>query len=203
MPHGFQQLNMDGAICLYDPTFFKPNHQLWYDLINDSVQWNQFEIQLYGKKILQPRHSFYMANENLSYKYSGVNRLPDKWTVAPEEMKNTINNTLKQINKNHPEINAVLGNKYDDGRHYIGAHSDDEKDLNQNSFIASVSLGAPRDFIFTHKKTKQKITILLEPGSLLLMGGDCQKNWNHELPKRLKINEPRINLTFRSINIKN
>lgn len=72
----------------------------------------------------------------------------------------------------------------------------DEKDIHPNSFIVSVSLGVARDFIFTHKKTKEKVKIILEPGSVLLMGGDCQK---HELPKRLRVKDPRINLTFRSI----
>lgn len=88
---------------------------------------------------------------------------------------------------------------YSDGTNYIGAHSDDESDLQENAFIVSVSFGATRDFVFTHKITKEKVSMILKSGSVVLMGGDCQKNWKHEVPKRLKIKEPRINLIFRSV----
>ena len=73
----------------------------------------------------------------------------------------------------------------------------------KDSAIASLSFGAKRKFSFKHKKNKENniknVDILLEDGSLLLMKEDTQTNWLHSLPKTIKIQTPRINLTFRTI----
>ncbi len=79
-------------------------------------------------------------------------------------------------------------------------HSDGEKELKKNGTIASVSLGAERRFAFKHKRTKEVINVQLEHGSLLTMGGETQTHWLHRLPPTKKVNTPRINLTFRTIN---
>lgn len=193
---------MEGADVWYCPNIFGDEHKLWYELVDTSVEWKQFEVMVYGKIHPQPRDSFYMADSGYPYKYAGVDRLPDDWTVSITMMKNYLGKCIEQIKPGHPEINGCLGNKYNNGHQYIGAHSDDEGDLSPGAFIVSVSLGASRDFIFTNKKTKEKVKILLESGSVLLMGGDCQKNWKHEIPKRLRVKDPRINLTFRSVVIR-
>ena len=88
---------------------------------------------------------------------------------------------------------------YHDGNEGMGWHSDDEKSIEGNSAIASLSFGAERKFSFKHKQTKETISVLLENGSLLLMEDETQKNWLHGLPKSTKITLPRINLTFRSM----
>lgn len=75
-------------------------------------------------------------------------------------------------------------------------HSDDEKELDTSSGIASLSFGGSRDFIFRHKEKKDKITIQLDGGDLLLMLGSTQKHWEHGVPKRTQA-AARISLTFR------
>ena len=89
----------------------------------------------------------------------------------------------------------------------MGYHSDNEKELGDMPLIASLSMGAPRDFILKPRKeavlkfgkNSLKHQILLENGSLLIMSGEIQLFWNHAIPKRLKVTQPRINLTFRHI----
>jgi alkylated DNA repair dioxygenase AlkB len=88
---------------------------------------------------------------------------------------------------------------YHDGDVGMGWHSDDEKSIERNSAIASVSFGAERRFSFKHKQSKETISVLLENGSLLLMKDLTQKNWLHGLPKSTKITLARINLTFRTM----
>ena len=73
-------------------------------------------------------------------------------------------------------------NLYHDGDVGMGWHSDDEKSIEGNSAIASVSFGAERRFSFKHKQGKKTISVLLENGSLLLMKDATQKNWLHGLP---------------------
>ena len=81
----------------------------------------------------------------------------------------------------------------------MGWHSDGEKDLKKDGAIASVSFGAERKFAFKHKKTREKVDLNLESGSLLIMKGKTQTHWLHRLPPTNKVHSARINLTFRTI----
>jgi len=94
----------------------------------------------------------------------------------------------------------VLLNLYRGGRDSMGWHSDDEPELGAEPVIASLSLGATRDFSLRQKKPgAQKIKMALPSGSLLVMSGRLQHCWQHQLPKtQLPVGE-RINLTFRLI----
>ena len=73
--------------------------------------------------------------------------------------------------------------------------------MKKNGAIGSLSLGAERKFLFKNKETKQTVSVHLEKGSLLVMKGQTQTNWLHRLPPTKKVKSPRINLTFRTINI--
>jgi alkylated DNA repair dioxygenase AlkB len=125
------------------------------------------------------------------YIYSNTIKQALPWT---RELVN-----LKQIveNLSNTKFNSCLLNLYHDGNQGMGWHSDDEKSIEDNSTIASVSLGAERKFSFKHKQSNKTISVLLEHGSLLLMKDATQKIWLHSLPKSNKITLPRINLTFR------
>ncbi len=79
-------------------------------------------------------------------------------------------------------------------------HSDGEKELKRHGAIASLSLGARRKFSFRHRKSGEKLSLMLDHGSLLLMTGTIQDHWQHALPVTKKVREGRINLTFRTIN---
>lgn len=88
----------------------------------------------------------------------------------------------------------------------MGFHKDDEKELCQETPIASLTLGAERDFIFRHqdKKTRgiEDLKLVLKNGLLLLMHHPTNQFWYHGLPERKTCRTVRINLTFRKI-IKN
>ena len=113
--------------------------------------------------------------------------------------------TLKLIKSKAEQIsevsfNSVLLNLYRDGKDSVSWHSDDEPELGENPIIASISFGATRRFSLKHKISKDyKIDINLLNGSLLLMKGETQHCWQHQIPKTSKFVEPRINLTFRVI----
>lgn len=96
-------------------------------------------------------------------------------------------------------FNSVLINYYRDGQDSNGWHADDETELGQQPVIASLSLGAPRDFHLREKTNHaNKHKLKLGSGSLLIMRGDTQAKWQHQVPKRATA-EARINLTFRTI----
>jgi hypothetical protein len=100
------------------------------------------------------------------------------------------------------KYNIALGNRYLKAKDKIAQHSDNEEFGNTQS-IASISLGIPRMFHFKSKKEPfETKSLLLEHGSLLFMGENCQENYTHGM-KNDKIVEhelfkkTRINITFR------
>uniref|UniRef100_A0A8C6UWH2 DNA oxidative demethylase ALKBH2 n=1 Tax=Neogobius melanostomus TaxID=47308 RepID=A0A8C6UWH2_9GOBI len=135
------------------------------------------------------------------YTYSGIKRLACPWTPTLEHIREAITKTTGQT------FNFVLVNRYKDGLDHMGEHRDDEKELDPLCPIASVSLGAARDFIFRHRDTRGKqnrshikpVKLELAHGSLLLMNPPTNTFWYHSLPIRKKVVAPRINLTFRRI----
>lgn len=192
----FNDIGLDDAEVLYCKNF---NSDL-YEKIDEEVNWKQFPVRMYGKTILQPRETCYIADEKRPYRYSGFDRYPEEWTDTLTEIKEDLNVVINEIDEKHPQLNAVLCNKYNNGDQYIGPHSDDESDLYPGSYIASLSLGTPRDFVLQHKVNKRERKVIkLQPGSLILMGKNCQKNYKHSVPKRKGVHSPRINLTFRSV----
>jgi len=100
--------------------------------------------------------------------------------------------------------NCCLVNQYQDGNDSMGLHSDDEPQVQANSMILSLSFGATRTFIVQNKREeKQKKKLVLAHGDLLIMLGRSRQHLSwHGLPKDPKIDEPRINLTFRFHSLK-
>ena len=97
-------------------------------------------------------------------------------------------------------FNSVLANNYRHGQDSMGWHSDDEPELGPEPVIASLSFGAERPFDFRHKRDHHlKHRLLLSHGSLLVMQGNTQQLWQHQLPKRSRVQAGRVNLTFRWI----
>lgn len=180
----------------YIENFFNLDEsRLYMRKLTQSVLWRREKIKMWGKEIVTKRRIAWYADDGKSYTYSGSTFFPSQW--------NNVLLQLKERVENYSEIkfNSVLLNEYPSGEVGMGWHSDDEKELGTDPIIASLSFGANRDFIFKHKTDKsiENVKLHLKSGSLLLMLGSTQHYWKHSLPKRLKVKEPRINLTFRNI----
>ena len=103
--------------------------------------------------------------------------------------------------KTGEKFNSCLLNLYHNGEEGMTWHSDAEKDLKKNGAIDSLSFGAERKFAFKHKSTKETVSIVLEHGSLLVMKDTTQTNWLHRLPPTKLVHKPRVNITFRAMNL--
>ena len=180
----------------YHPLLFDSQEQsLLMNALQEEIPWKQEHIKLFGKTHPTPRLTAWHGDEHCVYKYSGVVNQPFPWTPSLLTIKTRIESI-----SNSTTFNCVLLNFYRDGSDKMGWHSDDEKELGPNPSIASVSFGATRRFDFKHKtEANHKFSIHLESGSLLLMQGDMQHHWLHQIPAQKRIQEPRINLTFRYI----
>ena len=146
---------------------------------------------MFGKRIVTKRKTAWYGDSDYEYIYSNTIKQALPWIRELASVKQIVENVSKT------KFNSCLLNLYHDGNVGVGWHSDDEKSIEGNSAIASISFGAERRFSFKHKQGKKTISVLLENGSLLLMKDATQKNWLHSLPKSKKITQPRINLTFR------
>ncbi|HEY7906428.1 MAG TPA: alpha-ketoglutarate-dependent dioxygenase AlkB [Wenzhouxiangella sp.] len=178
------------------PNFLGPEKAGWaFHQLAESLQWEQLAIRMFGRLINQPRLTAFYGERGVSYRYSGLKFSAIEWSGAIHELACQVS-ALTQ----HP-FNSVLCNYYRDGQDSMGWHADDEPELGTNPVIASVSLGASRRFDLKPKMgvTGMKQSIWLPSGSCLLMGGDLQHHWLHQIPKTKRVNEPRINLTFRWI----
>ncbi len=166
----------------------------YFDDLFHHIPWRQDPITVFGKTHLQPRLTSLHAHTLDSYSYSGIVMTPQPMTQTLQCIENRIYQLC------YESFTTVLLNLYRDGKDSNGWHADDEVELGKNPVIASLSLGAPRFFHLRHNQDpKQRYKLLLEHGSLLLMGGETQHHWKHQVAKTAKKVGPRINLTFRKI----
>lgn len=189
-----QWITINGGEYIYIPDFFAREEANGYfnTLLND-IKWKQESMTMYGKDIKFPRLTAWYGENDKPYSFSGITLNPHQWTKPLLSIKSKIE-PLAQTN-----FNSVLLNLYRDGNDSISWHTDAEKELGINPIIASVNFGATRKFQLRHKNTKEKIELQLSHGSLLIMGGQMQHYWQHQVPKTKQVVTERINLTFRVI----
>ena len=179
----------------YYPNFFESQRaNELFEKLKTEIPWQQDQITIFGKTHPQPRLTSLFGNEGRPYSYSNIVMQPNAWTPLLMFIKNEIEEVC------HENFTTVLLNYYRDGKDSNGWHADNERELGRNPVIASVSFGAERSFHLQHNTLKeQKLKIILEHGSLLIMKGTTQHFWKHQVPKTAKEIGPRINLTFRII----
>lgn len=160
----------------------------------ETIAWETHRIRLFGRELASPRLSCWIGDPGACYTYSGTRFEPRPWPAALAGLRERVSSLAGE------RFNAVLANLYRDGRDSMGWHSDDEPELGPEPVIASVSLGAPRPFVFRHRRERdRRCELQLAHGSLLLMAGTTQRYWQHALPRSARVAAPRLNLTFRRI----
>ena len=194
-----QFLPFDGTATLFKDFLSADFAAQAFNQIKTENDWEQPEITIFGNTVLEPRLSTWHNELGEGYKYSGVMRRAQPFS----EILSDIRNRCAEVT--NATFNSVLVNFYRNGQDGLGWHSDNEACNGPEPTIASVSLGATRRFDMRHRKTGETIKIQLESGSLLVMAGKSQQYWVHQVAKTKRVNEPRINLTFRFVieNFKN
>lgn len=159
-----------------------------------NLPWEVHHVRLFGRQVASPRLSCWMGEPEAVYRYSGTRFVPHPWTPELAAIGQRLRRELGR------PFNSVLANRYRDGRDAMGWHSDDEPELGAEPLIASLSLGAVRRFVLRRRDDPaRRLALDLEPGSLLLMGGQTQRHWKHALPRTARPVGERVNLTFRQV----
>ncbi|EHQ29533.1 alpha-ketoglutarate-dependent dioxygenase AlkB family protein [Mucilaginibacter paludis] len=186
-------LPFDGEVNYYGPVLDQAKANQYLGALLDKVAWKNDEAVIFGKHIITKRRVAWYGNDGYSYTYSGTTKEALAWTTELLELKNLVEGLTGD------KFNSCLLNLYHNGDEGMAWHSDDEKSLGKDTTIASLSLGAERKFSLKHKVNKETRSVMLEHGSLLVMKGTTQTNWQHALPKTKKVSHPRVNLTFRTM----
>ncbi|XP_061674335.1 DNA oxidative demethylase ALKBH2 isoform X2 [Syngnathoides biaculeatus] len=203
-PVPWRKIESENLDCDYALLFTKEEADRLFQKLEEEVIYSTGEeakVQVFGKVYDIPRKQATYGERGLTYTYSGVTRLACPWTPTLEYIRRSVGKITGHT------FNFVLVNRYKDGQDHMGEHRDDEKELDPLSPIASVSLGAARDFVFRHRDARGKrsarrvepVKLVLAHGSLLLMNPPTNTFWYHSLPVRKKVLLPRVNLTFRRI----
>jgi len=181
----------DTDLTLIDGFIPKADADRYYKHLLANTNWREYSMDIYGKTMVAPRMVAWYEDAN----NPGAN---PKTPPFNSEL-----NEIRQFVQNQTGIyfNSVLLNLYRNGSDGVGWHSDKEENFGKNAIIASVSFGETRMFKLRHKFKKDLpvVEIPLHHGAFLLMAGTTQSFWQHQIPKTVKDQLPRINLTFRQV----
>ncbi len=188
-------LTVQNGTLIFHETFLNQEEaDLLFKHFEATLPFHQGTITLFGKTHAIPRLEAFFATENKTYSYSGKTLQTHPFTTELMTLKSKIEAISQE------QFNCVLVNLYRNGQDSNGWHADNEPELGRNPVIASLSLGATRRFDLRHNHTNKKLSFDLTNGSLLLMKGEMQHFWKHQIAKTKKVDVSRINLTFRWVN---
>jgi alkylated DNA repair dioxygenase AlkB len=186
-------LPQDGEANYHGVVFSTELADYFLAYLLNHIAWKNDEAIIFNKKVLTKRKVAWYASGAFDYTYSKVTRSALPWTPELLDLKHRVEAISGET------FNSCLLNLYHSGDEGMAWHSDSETQLEHNGAIASVSLGAERQFVFKHKTTKVTHASVLQHGSLLVMRGVTQTHWLHRLPPTKKAHTSRVNLTFRTM----
>lgn len=184
---------IDGELYYWPGFYWPETADDYYRKLYRNLAWRQEQLFIYGRWVNVPRLMAWYGDPAAHYRYSGVEHAPLAWTADLQTLRGDVESVCGHA------FNSVLANLYRDGQDSMGCHADDEQELGRNPLIASLSFGDSRLLRFKHRKTGRTLDVELSHGDLLVMAGELQHHWRHELPKTRKFKQPRINLTFRRV----
>ena len=151
-----------------------------FSLLLATVPWAQHERHMYDGKVAEPR-------------------LRARWTLGPggDEVPAVVDEMRTALGQRYRRrFDSVGLNLYRDGRDSVAWHGDRIPAEIVDPIVALVSVGEPRRLLLRPKGGGPSRRYLFGPGDLLVMGGTCQRTWEHTIPKVARAG-PRISLAFR------
>jgi alkylated DNA repair dioxygenase AlkB len=129
-------------------------------------------------------------------------RLSAWWRVEggePEPMPILRRIRLSLAERYDEPFDSIGFNLYRDGSDSVAWHGDRHRHVVTNPVIAIVSVGAPRPLRLRPRGGGSSLSWSLGNGDLFVMGGACQHDWEHTVPKVRVTTGPRLSITFRSV----
>ncbi len=154
--------------------------------LRDQVPWKAERRYMYEKIVDVPRLvKFYDEGEQLPH-------------PALVEMREA----LDRYYETEP-FRTVGMCYYRDGRDSVAWHGDTiGRGATDDTMVAIVSVGSPRVLALRPRGGGQSLRYELGHGDLLVMGGSCQRTWEHAVPKTARPTGPRISIQFRERDVR-
>ena len=150
-----QVLNKDGRVEYYGKIITYEESSLYFEMLSQNIVWKNDEVVILGKRIITKRKTAWYGDSDYLYTYSNITKLALPWISELRDLKQLVERLTGT------KFNSCLLNLYHDGNEGMSWHSDDEKVMERNGTIASLSFGAERKFSLKHKETKETISIVL------------------------------------------
>jgi alkylated DNA repair dioxygenase AlkB len=164
----------------------------------EDVEFQQRERRMYGRVVKTPRLEAWYGPA--PYRFGG-SELPAR------ELPPVLRALALRLEAQYSGLDfcgaGALVNLYRDGQDTVAGHADDEPEM-EGCTIASLNFGVPRDFFFRRKargveRNPSRLKVELEPGSLLMMNPGVQEEWEHCRPRRKRVTQLSVNVTFRAL----
>jgi alkylated DNA repair dioxygenase AlkB len=150
-----------------------------FAILVDTLDWRQRTVTMYDRRLPEPRLTSWWTAE------AGHEPLP-----VLGEARRTLGSRYGV------EFDTIGFNWYRDGNDSVAWHGDLRGPKMPEATIAIVSVGARRPFRLRPRSGGPSISYNVGHGDLLVMGGACQHQWQHCVPK-VRGAGPRISITFR------
>jgi len=160
-----------------------------FDLLSAGVPWHAERREMYEREVDVPRLlSFYEEGAPLPHPLL---------TDARERLSLYYASELRE-----PFVTAGLC-LYRDGRDSVAWHGDTiGRSRTEDTMVAIVSVGSPRALLLRPRGGGEALKFMLGHGDLIVMGGSCQRTWEHAVPKTAQPVGPRISIQFRPHNVR-
>ena len=156
-----------------------------FDELHDGIPWRAERRQMYERVLDVPR---LVSFHNLVAEAAPHPRL--------KQMRRRLNDTYGgELGEPFTTAGLCL---YRDGNDSVAWHGDKiGRSSTEDTMIAIVSLGATRVFALRPRGGGKSLRLRHRHGDLLVMGGSCQRTWEHSIPKTTQPIGPRISIQFR------
>jgi alkylated DNA repair dioxygenase AlkB len=160
-----------------------------FERLRDRVPWRAERRQMYERVVEVPR---------LLAFYDQATPLPDPSVVA---MKAALDAHYRE-ELGEPFATAGLC-LYRDGRDSVAWHGDRiGRSSTEDTMVAIIVLGEPRALLLRPRAGGATVRHDLGHGDLIVMGGSCQRTWEHAVPKSARHTGPRISIQFRPFDVR-
>ena len=164
----------------YAPGWLRGADELFEWLVA-NVDWGEYDRLMYGKMVAQPR-------------LTAPHWRPLEDDTTPAPLRAIASALTARYGRTFDSVGANL---YRDGCDSVAWHGDRIARTVDRPLVATISLGDRRRFLLRPKGGGSSVKFEPGPGDLIVMGGMCQRTWQHSVPKVARAG-PRISVTVRT-----
>ncbi len=150
-----------------------------FERLYAQTPWRGHELRMYDRVVAEPR-------------------VTHRWRIGTDDPPDELREMAETLSRRYDvRFSQVGANLYRDGSDSVAWHGDRVARELPSAVVALVVLGATRPLRLRPTGGGASVSFPLASGDLLVMGGSCQRTWQHSVPKVSGPCGPRISIQFR------